>query len=290
MPTLKSQFAILLVALLATFSYTRLAQASHPETDSCPDSHIRGSESIEQTFYDRYTGKQYFDGDLLPVGSFIGVYGRATAYGRCEVYFVGVKPNTCVKTNEFKRLVYQINGYGTLPTMTVDYGWEVGRDPITGVTAFYHELDSKDDVRTSVGPMKYIYVSAAGQYTYQMKNVINGHYCQILPSSVSSNKVAFYGVDEKTCLGSDEDASVGNPCSTRTGNKHQAESDIENSMLPFARHYNSLFSADIGLGYGWSSDFHKRLAIGGTSVNTLRIVAVRGSGRSETYTQQTDGT
>jgi YD repeat-containing protein len=74
---------------------------------------------------------------------------------------------------------------------------------------------------------------------------------------------------------------IGNPCNPATGNKYQAESDYGSGdgSLSFTRHYNSQFDADIGLGFGWTSTFHKRLEINGS---TLRIR--QATGRDEPFT------
>ena len=70
----------------------------------------------------------------------------------------------------------------------------------------------------------------------------------------------------KTCP-VDPDATVGNPCNAMTGNKFEAETDYQSAdgSLDFTRHYNSqlgsLLRRDIGLGYGWTSPYHKNIAL-----------------------------
>ncbi|HWR82287.1 MAG TPA: RHS repeat domain-containing protein, partial [Candidatus Deferrimicrobium sp.] len=60
----------------------------------------------------------------------------------------------------------------------------------------------------------------------------------------------------------------GNPCNPANGNKFQTEVDSRSAdgSLAFTRHYNSQFKQDLGLGYGWTSRFSKRLEIFGTLV------------------------
>lgn len=79
------------------------------------------------------------------------------------------------------------------------------------------------------------------------------------------------------CSGS----GVGNPCDAATGNKYQVESDYRSGdeLLTFARHYNSQFEADVGLGMGWTSTFHRQLEIDGTD-----IIISQTTGRSEPFT------
>ncbi|MGA9033174.1 MAG: RHS repeat-associated core domain-containing protein [Sulfuricaulis sp.] len=61
---------------------------------------------------------------------------------------------------------------------------------------------------------------------------------------------------------------TGNPCNAANGNKYQLESDHRNtdSTPSFTRSYNSQLTKDIGLGFGWSSPFHKRLEVSGSVV------------------------
>ncbi|MEW6330672.1 MAG: RHS repeat-associated core domain-containing protein [Pseudomonadota bacterium] len=73
---------------------------------------------------------------------------------------------------------------------------------------------------------------------------------------------------------------AGNPCNPATGNKFQMEEDYRSvdASFSFARSYNSLLNKDLGMGFGWSAPFHRRLELQGS------IVQVRaGDGRGEPF-------
>ncbi len=73
---------------------------------------------------------------------------------------------------------------------------------------------------------------------------------------------------------------IGNPCNPATGNKYQKEEDYRNSdgSLILARHYNSLLATDAGLGFGWTSIFHRRLEINGSTIRVRQA-----DGRAEPF-------
>lgn len=87
------------------------------------------------------------------------------------------------------------------------------------------------------------------------------------------------------CEAEGNDEPVGNPCSPATGNKYQAETDYAASGggMAFTRHYNSLGSQDLRLGFGWTSSFQKRLETFGSS-----LIVRRADGRGEQW-QETGG-
>lgn len=61
--------------------------------------------------------------------------------------------------------------------------------------------------------------------------------------------------------------SVGNPCNAATGNKYQTEIDYQKpGAADLTRHYNSQLEKDLGLGFGWTAPFSKRLEINSTHV------------------------
>lgn len=73
--------------------------------------------------------------------------------------------------------------------------------------------------------------------------------------------------------------NVGNPCNPATGNKYQREIDFDGATISFSRHYNSGLSMDIGLGFGWTSNFHKRIE----HYADRKVRARRADGRSEPF-------
>ncbi|MBT8116036.1 MAG: hypothetical protein KJP04_11665, partial [Arenicella sp.] len=77
---------------------------------------------------------------------------------------------------------------------------------------------------------------------------------------------------------SDDDNFEGNPCNVATGNKYQSETDFSNSEFSFTRSYNSRALANLPLGLGWRSNFHKALIVAGDS-----LTFVSGAGRGEPW-------
>ncbi len=80
----------------------------------------------------------------------------------------------------------------------------------------------------------------------------------------------------------------GNPCNAATGNKYQIEMDYRGGStsrnsgetnLSFARSYNSQLNQNLGLGFGWSTSFNKRLEINGALIQIRQA-----TGRGEPFT------
>jgi RHS repeat-associated protein len=71
-----------------------------------------------------------------------------------------------------------------------------------------------------------------------------------------------------------------NPCNAATGNKFETALDSSGGNNPVTRYYNSQFSFDLGLGFGWTSSvLGKRLFVKGNTVQVLQA-----NGRSELFT------
>lgn len=75
---------------------------------------------------------------------------------------------------------------------------------------------------------------------------------------------------------------AGNPCDLATGNKYQEEIDVVGSALTpgFTRHYNHMGGTDLGLGVGWTSEYHQQLRPNGD-----KLTVVRADGRRERMTK-----
>lgn len=73
----------------------------------------------------------------------------------------------------------------------------------------------------------------------------------------------------------------GNPCNPANGNKYQEQVDYAGAALipGFTRHYNHMGGGDLGLGVGWTSDWHKSLRQDGD-----KLTALRADGRRERLT------
>lgn len=91
---------------------------------------------------------------------------------------------------------------------------------------------------------------------------------------------------EESNLGKPCDCGVGNPISPAVGNKYQEETDYVGGgpfPLAFVRSYNSRVAndVDIGLGAGWTSNYHMRLTVSTGSVGT--VTALRPDGKRVVY-------
>jgi YD repeat-containing protein len=66
--------------------------------------------------------------------------------------------------------------------------------------------------------------------------------------------------------------TVGNPCNIGSGNKYQAENDLEGThgVLDYTRHYNSLSTRALGIGKRWSTRYTAAIVDLGTSVQVIR--------------------
>lgn len=75
---------------------------------------------------------------------------------------------------------------------------------------------------------------------------------------------------------------VGNPCDPATGNKYQEEIDVIGTAVSpgFTRHYNHMGGTDVGLGVGWTSEYHQQLRPNGD-----KLTVVRADGRRERLTK-----
>ena len=71
---------------------------------------------------------------------------------------------------------------------------------------------------------------------------------------------------------------VGNPADFSTGDKYQAEADVELDWIDFTRFYHSAASnATAGFGYGWNHSHDIRLAIQGTTDPSVGLIQANGS-------------
>jgi YD repeat-containing protein len=95
-------------------------------------------------------------------------------------------------------------------------------------------------------------------------------------AAIQTKTVALQTVTGKD-LGQPE-CPIANPCNPAVGNKYQQQVDyLGNELVPaFVRHYNNMAAADVGLGFGWTTRYHKRLRVG-----TNRLTVIREDGRRE---------
>lgn len=276
-----------LYLLILVFSLLLSVQSWPTHADvACPDIVEYGGESIDYWFYDRNTGEPYSDGQIVPVGTRLKLDILATAYGKCEKFYP--MDNVCHLTHSNSRTVNHTQAYVTIESPgslngVYSVGKVFGRHPETGTTAYYQVLDSRDDTMTS-GTIGMLTASTyPGSYRFSIQEIINTTVCNILPASLTKYFTIYtHDFSNEKNLGS-SCASAGTPCNVATGNKYQPEVDYLDplSTLTFVRHYNSqLALIDFGLGFGWTSSFHKRLEI---YTNSTVIRARRFDGRIERF-------
>ena len=271
--------------------------AGHNDGDSdlCPDIEISAGESITFQFTDYYTGKPYKSGDVIPLGTRMKHYQRGEVYGSCDISIWDYGKKTCIN-QRWERGINHLQGYMYYPTppnvpnSVTPYKYFAGVSWDNCATKFdYHVLELGVTPCTQPGNL---YFLSPGRYQISNDIIVNTTPCKIGPDYHIGPKVHFDVIDPKKSKCPKADAR-GNPCSTSTGNKHQREDDYTGPNLPFVRFYNSLFTADVGIGYGWMTPYHKRLAIGGLAIAGgaigERVALLRSDGAGEEFKQQANG-
>lgn len=281
---------ILSLLILCALSFNNYALANHTDTTSpasCPDIEVNGGQSLTYWFKDYYTQKPYQGGQIVPIGTRLLHFIRAEAYGHCEMLQKEAPPgNGCFTFINVERKVNFIfsglqfpNGsfggfYGS-----ISKSWEE-----CGVADSGHILES--GITPCNLPRDWWFLSV-GRYHVTSRLGTTPTACLIEPS-LFTEKTFFDVVGPNKSLKCPHTDSRGNPCSASTGNKHQQEEDYTGPNLPFTRFYNSQFKANVGIGYGWMTAYHKRLVVGEVS-GKERIILLRANGASEMFSQQTNG-
>lgn len=276
------------LAALTAFLYMFAvgANANHDDPN-CPDNHIADGESLDLEVTIRDTGQPVSDGMTVKTGTYLRWHMIATAYGRCETFFS--YGGQCNAGAVYQRTVNHISGNLNADTTSLDGNYSAfdvfGRNS-SGTTAFYNLLDTHDLTRTGGPPEEYLY--GAGRYTYTVDNIINSTVCKISPNRVTKTLTVYahdFTTDEDLGCGKDKNATVGNPCHVKTGNKYQREVDAGGDVLPIVRHYNSKITGiDFGLGRGWLSPYLRRLEVYPTATGAEAHYR-RGDGYGEPFTR-----
>lgn len=268
--------------------------ANHGDLDPrCPDVEISGGESITFWFEDYYTGKPYQSGDAIPTGIRMNHYQHAEAFGSCDINIWDSTANSCVSNHQERGIYYtKSTNYGPMPATN----WQAASTSSAGESWTDCSQKLVHILETGVTPCSKIHLLFflfPGNYVIKNDVIMSSTSCNLKPSTLIGPVARFTAIEPKKNKCPNADAR-GNPCSTSTGNKHQREDDFMGPRLPFVRFYNSQFFADVGIGYGWMTPFHKRLAIGGFQISSglfgERIVLLRSDGASEEFKQQVNGT
>jgi RHS repeat-associated protein len=247
-----------------------------------------GGQSVGWALTDYVTGLPLANGTVVPAsGGAIKFHEYGTAAGVCLAY----APPDCSQlaatanrlVNHFETIVLA-NSSALNGTYVVGYVY--GMNPSTGMGEEVPSLD--DSAADSTGPMADFVTFVPGTFTFTLYNIIDATFCPIPPNYVSTSMTVSYdsaggdknlGACTNSNNGNDGQSKVGDPCDADTGNNYQREADYASWTLPLVRHYNSLLGLNVGLGYGWTTAYHRRLEPFG---NTLRVR--RADGESEPFT------
>ena len=177
---MKAVLVSLLVVALAS-----QALASHDDRDaSCPDVEQRGSEALTLIVSDANSGESF--GDEVPAGSDVRIDAVARVSGRCEIWSHHPVTKTCYRSSgPFERRITGMVGRHVGPT---GRGGRVREFPIDaqGRTTRVGSMDSRDDERTSDGPVILHRDVEAGEYVDTVTLRIHATPCDLLPDSLSA--------------------------------------------------------------------------------------------------------
>ena len=276
--------ALIVMTSIVAFMAPTSASANHTNDDQCPDDHVSTGESATQTFSEDQTGRVLPSiGGEVALNTKLTVQGISQVSGYCDTYLWDQSSQTCVYGQRYDRTMSRIDGDITKPD---GVSGAAGADWATSPPNA-QSIDSSDDVATTPGAVTDSFkLNQLGEYKHWISSPITQTPCLILPNLVQSEKHSITVVDPDKVKDSDCDPNAeGNPCSPATGNKHQRELDSGGSMLPVTRYYNSHGAIDVGLGYGWKTQYHGRRL----TVLEDSILVRRANGRGEYFTKQPNG-
>jgi len=273
-------FAIVLnVLLLSSHSYV---YAGHVD-DICPDSHPEGNISLDITV-EKESGEPLGNGKLYELGFETGVRLKvnavAKALGTCEVYYMDFQEGQCYLAATYEREVnhvgMEIKVNSSQTDVTEIFDWSFGRDG--SQTIYTSTLDTNDTTGTT-GPMGSNVDLPEGTYEVTVWNVVNETPCDEEDLDISRTETVHIGKppEDEDC----KNQGVGNPCNPATGEKFEFVVDYTSPTLHFTRIYRSQYDKAFSLGYGWSSNHHKRLLT--SQLNTKYVFD--DSGWSEPFVQ-----
>src|SRR5262249_48622886 len=142
-------------------------------------------------------------------------------------------------------------------------------------TAFYHELDSTDRIRTSgsVGA----WLNCPGVYDFKAHSLVQTTVCDLQPDGTDRQDIRLYAIDDDDAVNNgcpNGKESVGEPVNVTNGNMYLSQTDYQISGLGeglhITRSYNSGIPKDIGVfGNSWSSNLD--VSLGSVSDGFLRL-------------------
>jgi RHS repeat-associated protein len=265
---------------------------------SCPNIPNFGGTSIEYFMTEKVTGNPVADGTIFPSNTTVNLDAFATSYGYCDVWILDCDPGgcACIFGVRQERTVHHIT-YGlsavTSGSLNGNYtlGYTYGRNPATGFTAFYHELDSRNEVTSGGGTS--LLLSYPGAYALSFINVISSTECDLAPAPVVTTSTIYAANAANlqppsmgsTCNG----ASVGSRANFGSGNLFVPVSLFSipgtGPKVDLTLSYNSAAVFNGNLGTGWTHNYAQRIVLnlGGY------LTVTEEDGRETVYQQTTPG-
>jgi len=250
-----------------------------------------GTQSAGWVVTDGVSGTTIANGSTIPIAQgqakqlHFHEFGNAT--GSCDFYTTSCSTyiGTTYTASDHLSTSFTTNAPGYSPGYNYPLG-NVARNPsnYNPSTTAYESID--DSSSGTTGPIPNAYIYNPGTYTITLQNVINSPYCPtpINPASVSvTMKVTYQNTSDDKNLGccvlpKEGQKKLGDSSDVGTGNQYEQERDYRSTTLPLVRHYNSQLASNVGLGVGWTTAYHRRLELFGTSLRVRRA-----DGRSEPF-------
>jgi len=271
----RSLHAIILLFLLFSLSVSFSSFADHPDEDAaqCPDTESAANGDVSVFVRIKHTGQTVTDGMVLePIDEnengeieekhiTLEIDILATASGFCQRSFYDTGTESCIDSIPQDKdvakisLPYAVYSEGSLNSDDLFLSSDIFGLPV-GSSHFV--VDTTNPATSTSGTITKT-INSAGSYKIGAKNFITLTSCDTAQTTKSNSiSFTFKQLDEDT--GCDKDDKLrGNPCNVATGNKYQVETDYKAPEISFTRYYNSQLYDDVGLGFNWTSDYHKKL-------------------------------
>jgi YD repeat-containing protein len=232
-------------------------------------------QSVLGTVTDRSSGMQLHDGSIVslsPQGNYADFHTAGTAYGYCTI----MTPSCVTYVTTDYRGVGNLRLDVAVHSTNANFPF-LQNGAVWPKDSTVHTSLDDHDTANSTGPIASMWILTPGAYSFRYTNNTIPTPCPVTPISVATSPITvyYYNAGSDKNLGRCHDGNggptkVGNPCDVATGNKYQEELDYQSSTLPLSRHYNSLMLLNFGLGYGWTTAYHRHLEIFGNTLNVRR--------------------
>lgn len=161
------------------------ARAGHEDGDPrCSDVEVAGSESLSVVVSDAQTGEAL--GGVIAAGRDVRVDAVATVEGSCEIWSRHPVTKACYRSSgPFLRTITGMTGRHEGPDGRRGQAREFAVDP-DGRTTRVARMDSRDDTRTSRGPVIEHRDVVVGEYVDTIVVRIDPTPCDLLPETLTA--------------------------------------------------------------------------------------------------------